>query len=109
MILLIGIGNNDTFKEKNMPNIKSQKKRVLINREENARNVAIRTKVKNAIKKFEKAVADGNLDEAKELLNVAYSVIDSAKSDGIYHANNAANKKARLAKILDKAVAAKAE
>lgn len=87
-----------------MPNIKSQKKRVLITKEENARNNSKKTEVKNAIKKFEKAVAEGRIEDAKELLKVAFSVIDSAKSDGIYHANNVANKKARLSKLLDKAV-----
>lgn len=89
-----------------MPNIKSQKKRVLITKEENARNNSKRTEVKNAIKKFEKTVAEGKLEEAKELLKVTFSIIDAAKSDGIYHANNVANKKARLSKMLDKAVKA---
>ena len=51
-----------------MPNIKSQAKRVEVSAIENARNSAKKTKVKNAIKKFNAAV------EAKDLATaeVAY-------------------------------------
>lgn len=87
-----------------MPNIKSQKKRVLITREENARNNSKKTEVKNVIKKFEKAVEEKRLDDAKAQLALVMSAIDEAKSDGIYHVNTAARKKARLAKMLDAAV-----
>lgn len=86
-----------------MPNIKSQKKRVLITREENARNNSKKTEVKNVIKKFEKAVEEKRLDDAKAQLALVMSAIDEAKSDGIYHVNTAARKKARLAKMLDAA------
>lgn len=89
-----------------MPNIKSQKKRVLITREENARNNSKKTEVKNVIKKFEKAVEEKRLDDAKAQLALVMSAIDEAKSDGIYHVNTAARKKARLAKMLDAAVKA---
>ena len=91
-----------------MPNIKSQKKRVLITREENARNSSKKTEVKNVIKKFEKAVEEKRLDDAKAQLALVMSAIDEAKSDGIYHVNTAARKKARLAKMLDAAVKAEA-
>ncbi len=91
-----------------MANIKSQKKRVLISREEKARNASKKSKVKTAIKKYEAAIAAGNVDEAAAMLNGLFSVIDAAKSDGIFHINTAANKKARLSKMLDAAKAAKA-
>jgi len=86
-----------------MANIKSQKKRVLITREENARNNSLRSKVKTAVKKYEAAIAEGDLAKAEELLPVTVSVIDSARSDGLYHVNTVARKKARLAKMLDNA------
>ncbi|MGN1042129.1 MAG: 30S ribosomal protein S20 [Christensenellales bacterium] len=86
-----------------MANIKSQKKRVLISREENARNNSLRSEVKTAIKKFEKAIAEGDIAKAEELLPVTVSVIDSARSDGLFHINTVARKKARLAKMLDNA------
>lgn len=91
-----------------MPNIKSQKKRVLITREENARNNSKKTEVKNVIKKFEKAIEEKRLDDAKAQLALVMSAIDEAKSDGIYHVNAAARKKARFAKMLDAAVKAEA-
>ena len=86
-----------------MANIKSQKKRVLITREENARNNSKRSAVKTAIKKFEAAVNAGDIAKAEELLPATFAAIDAAKSDGLFHINNASNKKARLSKMLDNA------
>ncbi|MCI5791318.1 MAG: 30S ribosomal protein S20 [Clostridiales bacterium] len=86
-----------------MANIKSQKKRVLISREENARNNSLRSEVKTAIKKYEAAIAANDIAKAEELLPVTFSVIDAARSDGLFHINNVARKKARLAKMLDNA------
>lgn len=83
-----------------MANIKSQKKRVLITREENAVNKSKRTRVKNAVKKYEAAIAENNVELATELLPVTVSIIDRAKSDGIYKDNTASRKVARLSKML---------
>lgn len=83
-----------------MANIKSQKKRVLISREENAVNNAKRTRVKNAVKKYEATIAAKDIAKATELLPVTVAIIDAAKSDGIYHANTASRKVARLSKML---------
>lgn len=83
-----------------MPNIKSQKKRVLITAEENARNKAIRTEVKNAIKKFDAVIATGDYAAAEALLPATVSIINQAKSDGVYHINNASRKIASLNKAL---------
>ena len=84
-----------------MPNIKSAKKRVLVNDKKNAQNKAIRSAVKTEIKKIDALIKDGKLDEAKAALSNAFSVIDSACSKNIIHPNNAANKKSRLAKKVD--------
>lgn len=83
-----------------MANIKSQKKRVLISREENAVNNAKRTRVKNAVKKYEAAIAEKDVQKATALLPETVAIIDAAKSDGIYHANTASRKVARLSKML---------
>ena len=56
-----------------MANIKSQKKRILITKEENAKNTSLRTKCKNAVKKYEAAIAEGNIALAEELLPVTVS------------------------------------
>lgn len=88
-----------------MPNIKSAKKRVLVNEKKTEQNKAIRSAVKTEIKKVDLLIKENKLDEAKVALSKAFAVIDSASSKNIIHANNAANKKAKLAKKLDCALA----
>ena len=88
-----------------MPNIKSAKKRVLVNEKKTAQNKNIRSEVKTEIKKVLTLISEGKLEEAKAALPCAFSVIDAAASKNIYHKNNAANKKAKLAKKLDAAIA----
>ena len=81
-----------------MPNIKSAKKRVLVNAKKTEQNKMIRSAVKTEIKKIDVLLKANKLEEAKAALSAAFSVIDAACSKNIYHANNAANKKAKLAK-----------
>ena len=80
-----------------MANIKSAKKRVIVNRTKAERNKAIRSEVKTSIKKVEAAVA------AKDLaaLKVATATIESACSKGVYHKNNAARKVSRVSKAVN--------
>lgn len=84
-----------------MANIKSQKKRVLISREENASNNSKRTRVKNAVKKYEAVIAEKDVEKATALLPETVSIIDMAASDGIYKDNTASRKVARISKMLD--------
>lgn len=84
-----------------MPNIKSAKKRVLVNEKKNTQSKMIRSEVKTAIKKYNAALAAGDAATAEKLLPVTVSVIDSAVSKGVIHKNNAANKKSALAKNLN--------
>lgn len=81
-----------------MPNIKSAKKRVLIEKRNNARNRSEMTAVKTAIKKINNAIDTDHIDEAEKMLPEVMSVIDSAVTKGIIHKNNAANKKSAIAK-----------
>lgn len=90
-----------------MANIKSQKKRIEVSRKENAQNVSIRTRVKNAVKKFNAAIAAGDLKAAEGLYPETVSIINSAKSSGVLHANTAARKVATISRELDKLRAAK--
>ena len=94
-----------------MPNIKSAKKRVVVNEKKNTQNRMIKSSVKTAIRKFNAALAAGDAEAAEKLLPETVSVIDSAASKGIIHKNYAANKKSALAKNLNalKAAPAKAE
>lgn len=84
-----------------MPNIKSAKKRVIVNQKKTEQNKNIRSGVRTAIKKVEALIKDNKAEEAKALLPNTFALIDSAASKNIIHANNAANKKARLAKKID--------
>ena len=84
-----------------MPNIKSAKKRVAVIEKKTSQNKMIKSSVKTAIKKFNAALAAGDVAAAEKLLPETVSVIDSAASKGILHKNNAANKKSSLAKSLN--------
>lgn len=86
-----------------MPNIKSAKKRVLVNDKKTEQNKNIRSEVKTAIKKVQTLVKEGNVEDAKAALPAAFSAIDGAVSKNILHKSNADNKKAKLAKKIDAA------
>ena len=49
-----------------MANIKSAKKRILVNETKNARNKAIKSRVKTAVKKVEAAVAKKDAEDSTE-------------------------------------------
>ena len=81
-----------------MPNIKSAKKRVLVEKRNAARNKSEMTAVKTAIKKINNAIDTNKIEEAEQLLPATMSAIDSAVTKGIMHKNTAANKKSAIAK-----------
>ncbi len=80
-----------------MPNIKSAKKRVKVIEKKTQINVAHKTALKTAIKKFEAAAAEGKKDEAVVLFNEASKKLDKGVAQGILHKNTAARKKSQLA------------
>ena len=84
-----------------MPNIKSQKKRVITNEKAHVINVAKRSKVRNAIKKYEAAIEAKDVATAEKLLTETISLIDIARYDGIYKDNTASRKISRLTKQLN--------
>ena len=67
-----------------MANIKSAKKRILVTETKAARNKAIKSKVKTAVKKVETAVAEKNVEAAKAALHTAIVEISKAGSKGVY-------------------------
>ena len=83
-----------------MANIKSAKKRILVNQTKAARNKAIRSKVKTSIKKVDAAIAAGDKAAAQACLTSAVSEIEKACSKGVYHKNNAARKVSRVSKAV---------
>lgn len=84
-----------------MPNIKSAKKRVKIIEKKTLTNNMIKTAYKSAVKKFEEAVATGNLEEAKVLFSEATKKIDQACTKGVIVKNTASRKKSSLSKKLN--------
>jgi small subunit ribosomal protein S20 len=84
-----------------LANIKSAKKRILVNRTKADRNKAIKSGVKTAIKKVYAVIATGDKEAAKAELIAATKTIEMAASKGVYHKNNAARKVSRISKAVN--------
>lgn len=84
-----------------MANIKSAKKRILVNKTKADRNKAIRSTVKTSIKKVDAAVANNDKEAAQTALLAAISTIDKATSKGVYHKNTSSRKVSRLSKAVN--------
>ena len=84
-----------------MANIKSAKKRILVAEKRTARNKAIKSKVKTAIKKVDAAVAAKDAETAKAQLRAAISTVNKAASKGVYHKKTASRKVARMTKAVN--------
>ena len=85
-----------------MANIKSAKKRILVNRANADRNKAIRSEVKTAIKQVYAAVDAGDKAVAQQELIAATKTIEMAASKGVYHKNNVARKVSHISKAVNK-------
>lgn len=83
-----------------MPNIKSAEKRVSVSATKKLQNQKIRSQMMTAIKKFNAAISDGNVELAKSLLASTSSKIDNAAVKHVIHKNAANRKKAQIAKTL---------
>lgn len=84
-----------------MPIIKSAIKRVKTTEKANAKNSSQLSKMRTAVKKFEKAKT-ARADNVEQLFNEAVSAIDKAQSKGLIKANKAARDKSRMAARLAK-------
>lgn len=88
-----------------MPNTKSAKKRVKITQKKRLRNLAVRSQAKTMVSQAEELVFAGKPKKAKEAVAGAISSLDRAAQKGVIHPNNAARRKSRLMKKLNKAQA----
>jgi small subunit ribosomal protein S20 len=79
-------------------NIKSQMKRILTNEKAHERNKAVKSQLKTVIRSTKAAVAAGDKEKAAAALLLASKKLDKAASKGIIHKNQAANRKAAIAK-----------
>ena len=82
-----------------MPNIKSAKKRVLVNQAKAMQNKAAKSALKTDIKKFEAAVAEGNRSEADVAYKVAVKAVDKAAAKGLLHKNKKSSLTLKLNKL----------
>ena len=90
-----------------MPNIKSAKKRVLVNQKKANINKSDKSEVRTYIKNFNAMLDAGNLQEAEAAIPATMAAIDKAVTKNVYAKNTAANKKSGLAKKLNALKASK--
>ena len=83
-----------------MANIKSQKKRIKTNEKARQRNVAVKSALKTAVRRFRTAAEAGDAAAATTALQTASRALDKAASKGVIHKNQAANRKSGMAKRL---------
>jgi len=95
-----------------MPNTKSAKKRLRQNIKRRQRNRYYVRRMKTESKKVLEAVAQKDLERAKEQLKVAMKWIERAAARGAIHKNEAARRQSRVAAAvanLEKELAAQAQ
>ena len=80
-----------------MANIKSQIKRNAQNEKAAARNKAVKSELKTAVRRTREAIAAGDKDAAQAALSNAGKKLDKAVSKGVIHKNQAANRKSAIA------------
>ena len=84
-----------------MANIKSQIKRIGTNEKARLRNKAVKSELRTHVSRVRSDVAGGDKAGATVALVAASTKFDKAVSKGVIHANQAANKKSALAKVVN--------
>lgn len=79
-----------------MANTKSAKKRIRQTMKRTARNRFYRSSARTYIKNTRKLIAAGELEQAEEMAQKAYSTLDKAARKRILHPRNASRRKSRL-------------
>ena len=87
-----------------MANNKSASKRILINKRNRLQNRFYKSSVRTLTKLFRKQIeiyktsqTDDDKQKAKAILNSVYSLIDKGCKKNVFHKNNAARRKLKLA------------
>jgi small subunit ribosomal protein S20 len=83
-----------------LANTASAEKRNRQAQKRRARNVAVRTGVKGAVKKVREALEKGDAAGAKAALAAAERALGKASSKGVLHRNSASRRISRLAKAV---------
>jgi small subunit ribosomal protein S20 len=80
-------------------NIKQQKKRIKRAIAQRERNLRYRSTIKTLFRRIEATAAAGDADQIATQARELEHLIDRAAAEGVIHANNAARKKSRVARI----------
>lgn len=86
-----------------MANIKSSIKRIEVAERNNSRNRAAKSAIKTYTRNFNKAIEEGNLEEAKKHLLTIEKKYRKAEAKNILHKNNISRKIGQLNKIYNEA------
>ncbi len=89
-----------------MPNTKSAKKQMRVAQRKRLRNKPVRSQARTVVYKAEELILSNRLKPAEAEVLAAVSSLDRAAEKGVIHRNNAARRKSRLMKKLNKAKAA---
>jgi small subunit ribosomal protein S20 len=84
-----------------LANTKSAIKRLRSSERRRQHNRVFRGQARTAVKKARQLITRGNLEEAREAVQVATRALDKAAAKGIIHKNNAARRKSRLMQQLN--------
>ncbi len=83
-----------------MPNIKQQKKRMRLAVKQRLRNRQVKSSIHTLFRKLETSLADDDQAATTVVAAQLTSTIDKAAAKGVIHANNAARKKSRVARMV---------
>lgn len=85
-----------------MPNHKASEKSLRQDTRRHAQNVATKSRIRTLVKKVRNSATDKNIDLANEQMREAISALDTAAKKHVIHPRNAARKKSRLMRLLNK-------
>ena len=85
-----------------MANIKSAKKRILVNQAKALQNQMVKSQLKTVIKKFNAAVDAGDKAAASDAYVKAAKKVDQAAAKNLIHKNKAAHQKSAMALAINR-------
>jgi len=85
-----------------LANTKSALKAIRVSERRRRRNQPIRSGVKTAIRKAVASIGEGSGDTTRQAVVTAVSQLDKAASKGVIHWRNAARRKSRLMRRMNK-------
>ena len=86
-----------------MPGSKSVQKQARVDEKRRLRNKSTRSLCKTNTTKAQRLISSGELEPARKAVVTAITSLDKAAEKGVIHPNNAARRKSRLMKKLNKA------